>query len=93
MTHENQEPVIRDVASGDAGEIAELLAVRPARSKRGNDGERHHARLDRTGFPVCRTANDPGHRDHHQRYGQIGRPVVRLPVGSPLWSDWRAPMP
>jgi len=93
MTHGTREPVTRDAAAGDAGETAEFLAVRPARHKWGNGGQRHHARLDRTGFPACPAVDDPRHRGRFPRHGHVGRSVVRLPVGAPQGSIWRAPMP
>jgi hypothetical protein len=93
MTHAIQAPVVHDVALGDAGEIAEFLAVHPVRQRRGNGGASHYAPLDRTGFPAYLAANDAGDRGRYPRHGLVGREVVRLPGGSPLWSIWRAPMP
>jgi hypothetical protein len=89
MTHAIQQPVSRDVATGDTGEITGCSVACWDRQNQGIDT----ALLDLRGVPAHLEANDSRDRDLYPRHGYVRRSVGRLPGRPADWSIWRVSMP
>jgi hypothetical protein len=89
MTHAIQQPVSRDVATGDTGEITGCSVAYSDRQNRGIDT----ALLDLRGVPAHPEANDSRDRDFDPRHGYVRRSVGRLPGRPANRSIWGVSMP